>query len=197
MIEPKIKKIDKSTFQITDKNNIIYGHIENYCSPEEEPLYFFHSLSKSPLSAQDLHQIEGLLKAMDNSKGVPIKIKNNVRAASCLMFDGTNFEDIINLFPFGTTIIEIMTYPHGVIYQIYDEVLCEWAYIINLDEETLEVWHKAKKLYEWSLHALPAFMLGITNEYKRKYDRNQFLYDWMVCSNWIKIDPLTNTIKVV
>lgn len=79
---------------------------------------------------------------------------------------------------------------------LVDEVFCEWAYIINLDEETLEVWHKAKKLYEWSLHALPVFMLGITNEYKKKYDRNQFLRE-MVCYNWIKIDPLTNTIKVV
>lgn len=79
---------------------------------------------------------------------------------------------------------------------LVDEVFCEWAYIINLDEETLEVWHKAKKLYEWSLHALPVFMLGITNEYKKKYDRNQFLHE-MVCYNWIKIDPLTNTIKVV
>ena len=28
MIEPKINKIDKSTFQITDKNNIIYGYLE-------------------------------------------------------------------------------------------------------------------------------------------------------------------------
>lgn len=79
---------------------------------------------------------------------------------------------------------------------LVDEVFCEWAYIINLDEETLEVWHKAKKLYEWSLHALPVFMLGITNEYKKKYDRNQFLHE-MVCYNWIEIDPLTNTIKVV
>ena len=79
---------------------------------------------------------------------------------------------------------------------LVDGLFCEWAYIINLDEETLEVWHKAKKLYEWSLHALPVFMLGITNEYKKKYDRNQFLHE-MVCYNWIKIDPLTNKIKVV
>ena len=144
MIEPKINKIDKSTFQITDKNNIIYGHIENYCSPEEEPLYFFHSLSKSPLSAQDLHQIEGLLKAMDNSKGIPIKIKNNVRTASCLMFDGTNFEDIINLFPFGTAVIEIMTYPHGVIYQIYVEgadysTLSDGIYVFR-DEQDFSIY---------------------------------------------------------
>lgn len=79
---------------------------------------------------------------------------------------------------------------------LVDGVFCEWAYIINLDEETLEVWHDGKKLYEWSLHALPVFMLGITNEYKKKYDRNQFLHE-MVCYNWIEIDPLTNKIKVV
>jgi hypothetical protein len=144
MIEPKINKIDKSTFQITDKNNIIYGHIENYCFPEEEPLYFFHSLSKIPLSAQDLHQIEGLLKAMDNSKGIPIKIKNNVRTASCLMFDGTNFEDIINLFPFGTALIEIMTHPDGVIYQIHVEgadysVLTNGAYVFR-DEKDFSIY---------------------------------------------------------
>ena len=49
---------------------------------------------------------------------------------------------------------------------LVDGVFCEWAYIINLDEETLEVWHKAKKLYEYDLRSLPTFMLGITNEYK-------------------------------
>lgn len=121
MIEPKINKIDKSTFEITDKNNIVYGYIENYRSSEEEPLYFFHGLSKIPLSAQDLHQIKGLLDDMDNGNGIAIKIKNNICTASCLMFDGTNFEDIINLFPFGTALIEIMTHPDGATYQIYVE----------------------------------------------------------------------------
>ena len=152
MIEPKINKIDKSTFQITDKNNIIYGHIENYCSPEEKPLYFFHSLSKSPLSAQDLHQIEGLLKAMDNSNGIPIKIRNNVRTASCLMFDGTNFEDIINLFPFGTAVIEIMTYPYGVTYQIYVEgadysTLSDGIYVFRDEQDFSVYWLGSLDVY--------------------------------------------------
>lgn len=50
-----------------------------------------------------------------------------------------------------------------------DEISCEWAYIINLDENELEVWHKAKNLYNYNLFELPMFMLGVTNKFKDSY----------------------------
>lgn len=76
--------------------------------------------------------------------GIAIKIKNNIRTASCLMFDGINFEDIINLFPFGTALIEIMTHPDGVIYQIHVEgadysVLTNGTYVFR-DEKDFSIY---------------------------------------------------------
>lgn len=72
-----------------------------------------------------------------------------------------------------------------------DEISCQWAYIINIDEQTLEVWHKAKMLYAYNLAELPDFMLGITNEFKRNYDR---ITSASILSNELselRINPLT------
>lgn len=52
---------------------------------------------------------------------------------------------------------------------LINELFCEWAYIVNLDDYTLEVWHKAKNLYNYNLFSLPKFMLGVRNEFKRSY----------------------------
>ncbi len=64
----------------------------------------------------------------------------------------------------------------GRVYHMYnyetflrDELDCQWGYIINLDDETLEVWHRGDKLYDYDLHNLPKFMLGVTNDYKKEY----------------------------
>lgn len=51
-----------------------------------------------------------------------------------------------------------------------DDLFCEWGYLINLDNKTLEVYHDGDKmLYAYNLQSLPEFMLGVTNEFKEEY----------------------------
>lgn len=51
-----------------------------------------------------------------------------------------------------------------------DELFCEWAYIINFDDNTLEVYHNGNNmLYAYDLGKLPRFMVGVTNEFKKSY----------------------------